>query len=279
MDLSFIKNRDSLILLIPALIIFSIALIPTIKYQWPLSGDVFYHVHIAKLYIEHGLTYWDSLTSAPFGRPIFYPPLFHLSVASLTLLFKTDPYNVVRALQPILAMLIILSFSYVAYKLYNLFLGFSIGFYIMFSVAFQRFMLPIPENIALILFPFAVYYFYKSVEHSNYKYALISGFLAGNILLIHGLSAICLFLVIITFSIAIRILRKKSIGHFFTVFSCIALIIAAIWWVPLLIKYGIPFRNIDAYYMGILDYPRLFGTIPLIFAFIGGISMLKKEKT
>jgi hypothetical protein len=272
------KNRNIFILLIPALITFIIALIPTINYNWPLSGDIFYHIHIAKLYLEHGFTYWDPLTCAPFGRPIFYPPIFHFIIASLTLLFNTNPYAVARALQPILAMLIIFSFSYIAYKFNDLFVGVSVGFFIMFSVIFQRFMLTIPENVAMILFPLAVYYFYKSVEHSNYRYAMIAGILAGSILLIHALSAICLFLIITSFAITIRILRNRPVGNFFTVFSCFALVIASIWWVPLLTKYGILFKNVDIYSMNIFVYPQLLGIIPLIFAFFGGILMLKRRE-
>lgn len=278
MILFFKKNRDILILLIPGLIAFIIASIPTLNYGWPLSGDIFYHVHMAKLYMEQGFTYWDPLTCAPFGRPIFYPPLFHFLIAGLTLLFNANPFNVARILQPILAMSVILSFSYIAYKFNNLLVGISVGFFIMFSVFFQRFMLALPENVALILFPIVIYYFYKSIQQSDYKYALISGILAGSILLIHALSAICLFLVVLTFVVMIKILRKQPVGYCFSIFLGCAALIASIWWLPLIIQYGILFKNVDAYSVSIFAYPNYFGTIPLIFAFFGGILMLKRRK-
>lgn len=41
-----IRKNPVFFLLIPALAAFFIALVPTLKYQWPLSWDIFYHVHI-----------------------------------------------------------------------------------------------------------------------------------------------------------------------------------------------------------------------------------------
>jgi hypothetical protein len=39
-----IEEKPILLLLIPALASFLIALVTTLKYQWPLDGDIFYHV-------------------------------------------------------------------------------------------------------------------------------------------------------------------------------------------------------------------------------------------
>lgn len=122
-----IRKNPVFFLLIPALAAFFIALVPTLKYQWPLSWDIFYHVHIVKLYLEHGLTIWDPLTCSPYGRTIGYPPLFHFLIASLSIIFKTDPFFVVRLLQPFVAMLMVFSISFLAYRFYGLIPGISTG--------------------------------------------------------------------------------------------------------------------------------------------------------
>lgn len=93
-----LREKPVLLLLVPALAAFFIALIPTLKYQWPLGGDIFYHVHLAKLYLEQGLVYWDPLTSAPYGRPIFIPLFFicycfHWALSLGTFSLQPGVYN------------------------------------------------------------------------------------------------------------------------------------------------------------------------------------------
>ncbi|MEN6591970.1 MAG: hypothetical protein ABFC12_01850 [Methanobacterium sp.] len=83
---------------------------------------------MAHLYLEKGFTYWDSLTYAPFGRPIFYPPLFQYLLAAAGVLFNQDTFTVARDSQPIFAFLVILSFTYTTYKLYNKCTAFFAGF-------------------------------------------------------------------------------------------------------------------------------------------------------
>lgn len=256
---------------------FCITSIPTLLYKWPLGGDIFYHVHIAKLYLEHGITFWDPLTSAPFGRPILYPPLFHLILLSLNLLFKSDIFQIARFLQPVLTMLIFFSFSYVAYKLYdNVLIGTSTGFFIFFSILFERFLLPVPENIALILFPLALYAFYSSVENKNFKYVLLSGLMAGMILLTHTLSFLCLFIVISLFCTVISF-RKKAVIQYYLLFVGLTTLIASIWWLPLIIQYGITFNLQPPFEVNPIKYPIYFGIIPTVFAILGGFSMIKRK--
>ena len=114
MDLSNIKEiRPIFLWSLPAIVVFLVALIPTLKYGYPLSLDIYYHIHMAHLYMTQGFTYWDPLTYAPFGRPIYYPPLFHYSLAVLGFLFNNNLLTIVRGLQPIFGFLIFLSFTYV----------------------------------------------------------------------------------------------------------------------------------------------------------------------
>ncbi|MFA0833973.1 MAG: 6-pyruvoyl-tetrahydropterin synthase-related protein [Methanobacterium formicicum] len=273
-----LREKPVLLLLIPALAAFFIALIPTLKYQWPLGGDIFYHVHLAKLYMEQGLVYWDPLTSAPYGRPIFYPPIFHLLLLSVGLIFG-DMFTAARVLQPVLTLFLFLSFAYVAYKLYeSVLVGVTAGFFIFFSVVFQRFILPGPENLALILFPLVIYGFYLSTQNKSYKYASISGIIAGVVFLTHMLSASFLVLVSSIYAILIS-LKDKSILKYWLVFLVSTLLVASIWWAPLLLKYGIVFNSggDSPYLVSLLSYPKFFGVLTLLFAFFGAIRMIKRR--
>jgi len=165
MNISYIKEiRTNFWWISPAVVMFFLALIPTLKYCYPLSWDIYYHTHMAHLYLEHGFTYWDPLTYAPFGRPIFYPPLFQYLLAAAGVLFNQDILTVARVSQPIFAFLVILSFTYTTYKLYNKCTAFFAGVLAMSTSLVHRFVLPIPENLALMIFPLSIYLYYRSIK-------------------------------------------------------------------------------------------------------------------
>jgi hypothetical protein len=67
-----------LLWIIPGLVAFFIALIPTLTYQWPLTWDIFFHIHIAQVYSHYGLSLIDPLVDPPVGQRIGYPPLFSM---------------------------------------------------------------------------------------------------------------------------------------------------------------------------------------------------------
>ena len=99
MNISYIKEiRTNFWWFSPAVVMFFLALLPTLKYGYPLSWDIYYHTHMAHLYLEHGFTYFDPLTYAPFGRPIFYPPLFQYLLAAVGVLFYQDILTFYRVL-------------------------------------------------------------------------------------------------------------------------------------------------------------------------------------
>ncbi|MGC9517571.1 MAG: hypothetical protein ACP5C3_07740 [Methanomicrobiales archaeon] len=270
------RNKSLFILSIPVIITFFITLIPTLKYQWPLSWDVYYHVHMAKLYMEVGITFFDPLTFAPYGRPIFYPPLLHYFIAFSSLILKSDPFLIARLLQPFLASLIVLSFSYAANKLYNLYTGVFAGFLLMFSVPYFRFMLPIPEGMALILFPMVIYYYFTAIENNNYKMAIISGILSGLILLTHSLTALCLLFVLAVYTLIIKINRKGNL-KIFGLLLIPMLILASIWWIPLVIMHGFIFNNPEGVILPLTAYVKFFGIITIIFALIGCFLAFKRR--
>ena len=142
------KNHlKKLIWIMPAIIVFLIALIPTLKYQWPLSWDIIYHIQYAQIYAKYGLVLTDPLLNAPVGQNML-SPLLHLLLAFLGVISKVDFFQIARAMQPFLAMFIVLSVTYVARKLYGNIAGISAGFLLISSLLLSRIILPLPENLA-----------------------------------------------------------------------------------------------------------------------------------
>ena len=205
------KNIDkNLLIIIPSIITLFIGLIPTLQYGWPLSWDIIHHIHIAEVYAQYGFTLTDPLIGLQNGpQKIGYVPLFHLLIAAIGYITKINYFLLARCLQPLIASGIVLSVSYVGYKFYGLTAGVSAGFLILTSNLVNRIILPIPENIALIIFPIAVYLFYISLKRDTYKYALISGILSIFMILIHQSAAFLLFLTITSFIIVRSILNRN----------------------------------------------------------------------
>ncbi|OPY26598.1 MAG: Oligosaccharyl transferase STT3 subunit [Methanobacterium sp. PtaU1.Bin242] len=290
------KNQlMKLIWIIPALTAFIIALIPTLKYQWPLSWDIIYHIQYAMIYTKYGFTLTDPLLNAPFGQKIGYPPLFHFLIASLGLLTKVDLFQVARALQPFLAMLIVLSVTYVARKLYGTVAGISTGFLILSSFLLSRIILPIPENLALIFLPLSVYFYYRSLKDNKLKYAFISGLIFISILLTHQAAALSLFMVITSFTMVELIYYRDApvfinYGAFLLLLGSLMIIgiIALLLWWPDII-YNVLNQGISAATglmtsissnrpLSILGYLGYLGYLVLIFALAGTVAAFKKRQ-
>lgn len=210
---------NKFLFIIPAITMFFIALIPTLKYGWPLSWDIIYHVEYAKIYSQYGFVLINPLIT-PAGQKIGYPPLFHFLIAVLGNTLKIDYFQVARFLQPILAFCIVLSVSYVAKEFYGKLAGISAGFLIISSYLVFRIMLPVPENLALIFTPLAIYLYYLSIKESTLKYALISGILFLLVIASHQAAILCLVLVIGAFTLLELVIHRnlnvfKNLGVFF----------------------------------------------------------------
>lgn len=215
--------------LIPSILTFLLALIPTFNYPWPLSWDVIYHIQYAMVYAKYGLVLTDPLLNAPFGQNIGYPPLYHLLLASLAIITKIDFFQIARALQPFLAMFLVLSVSYVTKKFYGVVAGVSAGFLMISSVLIGRMILPIPENLALIFLPLSVYFYYISLKDKQLKYALIAGIIFIIIILTHQAAALILFSIITIFTVIELILTRnisvlKNYGTFLVLVAISTLI-------------------------------------------------------
>ena len=201
-----IKNK---LWIAPAIIALLIALVPTFKYQWPLSWDIFYHIIAAQVYSQYGFTLTNHLINPGFGTIMGYPPLFSLILAFLVKILEIDYFQVARLLQPSLAFSVVLSVSYVGKEFYDDIAGISAGFLILSSYLFSRLVSPLPETMALIFLPLAVYFYYKSIKDKNYLYALISGLLLVIVLMTHQGALLNLSLVITAVAIILGILRMK----------------------------------------------------------------------
>lgn len=289
-------NKNFLII-IPAIMAFFIGLIPTLQYGWPLSWDIIHHVHIAEVYAHYGFTLTDPLISMQNGpQKIGYVPLFHLIIAAIGYITKINYFEIGRFLQPLIAFGIVLSVSYVGYKFYGLTAGISAGFLILSSNLVNRIVLPIPENIALIIFPIAVYFFYLSIKRNTYKYALISGIMFIFMVLIHQSAAFLLFLTITAFIIVKSILDrnayvfKKYIAWILppasvAVISLIAVLIIDPNIIHSILQNGLGavtgYKDSISYVynqpLDLAHYVWQLGILALLFAVIGGVASFKLD--
>jgi len=193
----------------PAVIALLIALIPTLNLQWPLTVDIFAHIHIAQVYSQYGFTLIDPLIDPGMRHKIAYPPLFHLFLAFLVKLFDIDYFQVARLLQPVLAFSLVLSVSYLSKKFHGDIAGISAGFLMISSYLFSRMVSPLPETMALVFLPLSVYFYYKSVKDKKYLFALISGFMFILMVLTHQAATLCSFLIITAIMIVLTVVSRN----------------------------------------------------------------------
>jgi len=295
--LNYKHVNKNLLIIIPTVAAFLIALIPTLQYGWPLSWDVIHHIHIANVYAQYGLTLTDPLIGLKDGlQKIGYVPLFHLFIAAVGYITKMNYFQIGRYLQPFIASGIVLSVSYVGYKFYGLIAGVSAGFMVLSSNLINRIVLTIPENMALIIFPIAVYFFYLSLKRNTYKYALISGILLIIMVFIHQGAAFLLFLTLTIYTIVAVILNrdvhiiKKYLAWVLPPVFIGLVLVGVILFLDSSIVYSIlqngistvtGYRDSISYnysqYFYLIPYAWQLGMVPLFFALIGGWKWFKSS--
>lgn len=253
-------------------------LIPTLKFQWPLSWDIYYHVHLAQLYLEYGFTFWDPLTVAPYGRPIAYPPVFHLLLAGLSYVSGTNPFQVARFLQPFLAMALVLSITYVTNRLFGFVSGVSAGILTILSlITINRGFFASSGTLSLILMPLVLYAYYRANEDGNFKFLLVSAVLCGVVFLTHSLTAFMMLSVVFIFAAVMKLLKRTFNTKYLAIFLVITVGMALIWWGPLYILYHPQINIFPGYPLPISQYYiRYLGIIPTLLATIGALFLLKK---
>ena len=287
------KQITGLLWIIPGLVAFLIALIPTLIYPWPFTFDIFVHIQIAQVYSHYGFTLIDPLIDPPVGTPIAYPPLFSYLLLFLNSILKIDYFNVARLLQPIFAGSVVLSTSYVAKKYYGNIAGISAGFLIISSFLFGRLITPLPETMALIFVPLVVYAYYCSIKYNKYKYSILASFLFLLIILTHQATTLLIFLIITAIAIILGILRREikfftnyalflSIPILAAVLVFIAVLIVSPGYIDKIFTYG--FSAVTGYAISLptnepisdLKYAAYLGIV-LIFAIIGAVTALKRR--
>ena len=273
---------------------FLIALIPTLTNQWPLTLDIFYHIHIAQIYSHYGFTLIDPLVNPPVGTPINYPPLFSLLIVFLGAVLKINYFQVARLIQPFMAFFIVLSVSYVGKKFYGDIAGISAGFLILSSYLFSRVVSPLPESLALIFVPLVIYFYYRAINSKTYKYALLSSLLFFIVILTHQETTLILFTVVTIITVVTGLLNReitflKRILKNYALFLSLPLIAALILYITSIIIHPIFANNflhtVAAEYLAPLPfsdpisdlkYVAYLGIV-LIFALIGSIVALKRR--
>lgn len=274
-------DKNKLAYIIPSLVIFIICLWTTLNYKWPLGWDIFYHIHLAQIYMSKGFTFFDPLYNVPGGRLINYPPLFHLLLAFFSLISGWSPFEIARIMQPFFAAFIVLSVTIIGARFYNRLAGVFAGILLISAFIATRIILPLPENMALIFLPVSIYFYYKSIKIPRLKFACASGALMGIIALIHPAATLCLFISItfITFSLLVAALKGsinlKTVISDYGIFILTGFIIASVWWLPSLYlkslgaSGGVATALPISVRTSILNYPKALGYLVCGFAIIG----------
>lgn len=286
--------KNNLVLAVPAVLAFIMALIPTLTNPWPLSWDIFYHLHLAQVYTSQGLVFINPLINPLMDNVINYPPLFHLLLSGGGILFNLNYFQVARAFQPLLAGFIILSTSITAFKFYGKFSGVLAGIIIFSSALISRVVLPIPENLALIFLPLSIYFYYHSFQHRNYKFAILAGLIMGLMALIHQAATFCLVVAVSSITLILLIKNSFKPARFINLKRCLlnylfyiisGVILAAWWWIPAIYFTlnsaqggGVSTALSSAVPMNIVNYPGAFGYLLLFLSLIGGYRALIKYR-
>ena len=278
-----------LLWIIPSIIAFLIALIPTLTNQWPLTLDIFWHIRIAEVYSQYGFTLIDPLVNPPSGTPIGYPPIFAYLIVFLGSLLKINYFQVAKLIQPFMAFFSVLSVSYVAKKLYGDIAGISAGFLIISSYLFSRLLSPLPETLALIFVPLVVYLYYRAVVSKNYKYAVLSSFLFLIVILTHEETTLLIFSIITSITIVVGIIkREKSFLMSYALFLSVPVIATLILYIAALVTDPVFANKVIAIVAGyitplpfsdpisIFKYIAYLG-ITLIFTIAGSIVAFKRR--
>ena len=267
------------ILIIPAIITFIVSLLLLYKYTYPISWDVYYHVHMANLYLEKGLVFWDYETVAPMGRLIMYPPLFHLILAALSNITNVLPMELAKLLQPLFAFYLIGVITYVGYKLSDEFTGFVTGLIAMLCfVTFNRSVICTPATIAIGLSMLSCLYLYHGINQNKLKYYIISSISLALVCNLHMATALISIGVLGLYGL-IQLFKKNLNIKYLLIYLIIFVIIGLPWWVYIYLNYTLVFNSIAGNPLLLTNFfIKYFGITPSILTIIG-IYALYKEKS
>lgn len=276
MDL-FLKDNKKLLIL-PALMSFILSLLLLYKYSFPISWDVYYHIHMIDLYTQNGLVFWDYSTVAPKGRLILYPPLFHLCFSFVSRLFNITPMELCRLSQPIFSAYLIGVITYVSYKLSDTETAFLTGFLSMFCfVTFNRSVICTPATIAIGLFMLSSLFIYKAVTENNVKYLVISAISLSLIWNLHMATAILTCGVVGLYSL-IQLIKRKMSWKFVVYYLLTVFVLGMPWWIYVATNYSLTFNSLAGNNLLITDFFfKYFGIICTLLLVMGFYILIRER--
>lgn len=281
--------------IVPAILSLIIVLIVTLSNHFPLGWDIYTHVNYSLAYLHDGFTTVDYLLNAPAGKTIGYPPLFHMVLILTSFISGTNLIDSATILQVVLTLCNVLTVCYAAKEFYDEKVGFFAGILLISSFMITRFFLPIPETLAMIFFMFAVLFYYKASNESNYKYSILSAIFSLVVLFTHFSSFVYLMvLLFVLMLINTGILRNMDAIEYYLYTICPLFIIGVISLVVLFlvntsfltpILSGIvsilnnPFDLfMGQVAMGLERYVKCIGVLPLLFSIVGLYFSFKKRE-
>ncbi|MDO5852201.1 MAG: hypothetical protein Q4Q23_06915 [Methanobacteriaceae archaeon] len=287
------KQKRKLIL--PAFLAMCLILIPTLRYNWPLSWDIFYHINYAIAYANYGLTFIDPLLNAPIGKTIEYPPLFHFMLLGLSYFIPLDLISIARVLQIVFAFLSVFLISYIGFKLYGYIAGIATGFLLLSSLMFLRLVMPLPETLSLLFFTLAIYLYYNSLLQKKWIKSIVTGLLVSLVVMTHFSTAIYLMIILSIITIWQLIYSKKISIVLNYILMILPLIILGLVSLIVLSKINpdqmslvvndfinLLFNPMKIFFgqkaMGLERYITCIGILPLIFGIIGTLITFKTRK-
>lgn len=276
MDL-FLKD-DKKLLILPALISFVLSLLLLYKYTFPISWDVYYHIHMIDLYIQNGLVFWDYATVAPKGRLIMYPPLFHLCFAFLSKTFNINPVELCRLAQPVFSFYLISVITYVSYKLTDTKTAVLTGFLSMFCfVTFNRSVICTPATIAIGLFMLSALFIYRAVNENSIRALIISALCLALIWNLHMATALLACGVVGLYSL-IQLLKRNMNIKFPFVYVLVVLALGMPWWIYIATNYTLVFNSLAGNDLLITDFFfKYYGIINTLLLIMGYYLLIRQK--
>lgn len=277
MDL--LLKEDKKLLILPALFAFILSLLLLYKYTFPISWDVYYHIHMIDLYSQNGLIFWDYATVAPKGRLIMYPPLFHLCFSFISKLLNVTPMELCRLIQPVFSAYLIGIITYVSYKLTDMKTGVLTGFLGMFCfVTFNRSVICTPATIAIGLFMLSCLFIYRAATEKSMKYIIFSAVSLALIWNLHMATAILTCGVVGLYAL-IQIFNGKMSLKFIAAYILIVLAFGMPWWIYIALNYSLFFNSLAGNNLLITGFFFKYYGILCSLLLIVGYYMLIMEKS
>ncbi len=283
--MNFTLNKRNYFI-IPLILSLIVALIVTLSNSFPISWDIYTHINYALAYLHDGITSVDYLLNAPAGKTIGYPPLFHIILILSSFVTGSSLIDSARILQVVLSLINVITVCFVTKEIYDEKAGLFAGVLLLSSAMFTRFLLPIPETLAMIFFTLSVFSYYKATKDSNYKYSLLAAIFSLMTLFTHFSSFIYLMILLFVMMIVQTVIIRgfDAIEYYVYIILPIFLIGIALMVVLFFISsshltqilsgiISIVNNPFDLFMgqvaMGLERYVKCIGIVSLIFAIIG----------